>query len=319
LTQEGLISPSDPVSKYIPEFADVKVAVPVEPAKGTATPTSNAKLKGESKGKIKGKGKRKIEIPEYRLVPVDKPLTIHHLLTHTAGLKTGGLGELVSQVKAPTPDDTRATYVPRLAEVPLDFQPGTQRRYSPNGGITVMTRIIEIVSEAPFDKFVQERIFGPLEMNTSYYGVPRDKQSKRVVIQGVDFSKKNEGWGLFSTAEDYLHFQQMLLNGGKLFGNRVMSPDAVRMMSSNQVGDIDLISDPKFRKGMGHGYTVDITLDPEVAANYRGKGAFGFGGAAGTISWTDPENELVAVIMLQQPRGSVQQDFAKAIQEAIIE
>ena len=70
---------------------------------------------------------------------------------------------------------------------------------------------------------------------------------------------------------------------------------------------------------MGFGYTVAVTLDPAVVANHRGKGAFGWGGAGGTMSWTDPENELVAVIMLQQPRGSLQRDFAKAIQEAIIE
>lgn len=314
LIEEGLLSPSDPVSKYIPEFADLQVAVPAEPVKGPATPTS------ESKGKGKSKGKRKGEIPKHRLVPVDTPLTIHHLLTHTAGLMTNGLGAAVSQVKPRTPEDTRATYVPRLAKVPLDFQPGTQRRYSPNGGITVMTRIIEIVSETPYNEFVQKRILIPLEMNNTYFNVPRDKQSQRVVIKGVDFSKKNEGWGLFSTAEDYLHFQQMLLNGGELFGYRVMSPDAVRMMSSNQVGDIDLTSDPKSRRGMGHGYTVSITLDPELAGNYRGQGAFGGGGAAGTMSWTDPQNEIAAVIMLQQPtRGSVQSDFAKAIQQAIIE
>lgn len=315
LIEEGLISPSDPVSKYIPEFADVKVAVPAKPAKSAARSTSQPKFKGQIKGKGKGKG----EIPEHRLVPVDTPLTIHHLLTHTAGLMTNGLGAAVSQVKPRTRDDTRATYVPRLAKVPLDFQPGTQRRYSPNGGITVMTRIIEIVSETPYNEFVQKRILNPLEMNNTYFNVPRDKQSKRVVIKGVDFSKKKEGWGIFSTAEDYLHFQQMLLNNGELFGNRVMSPGAVRMMSSNQVGDIDLTSDPKSRKGIGHGYAVRITLDPELAANYRGEGTFGGGGAAGTMSWTDPENEIAAVIMLQQPRGVVQRDFAKAIQQAIIE
>jgi CubicO group peptidase (beta-lactamase class C family) len=314
LVDEGLISPSDSVSKFIPEFADVKVAVLAEPAKGKAKPKSNHKSKGKSKGKSAG------DVPDHRLVPVDTPLTIHHLLTHTAGLMTGGLGAAVSTVEPRTADDTRATYIPRLAKVPLDFQPGTQRRYSPGGGITVVTRIIEIVSGTPFDEFVQKRIFNPLEMNNSYYyGVPSNKESKSVVVPGLDVSKKKGGWGLFSTAEDYLHFQQMLLNEGELFGRRVLSPAAVKMMSSHQVGDIDLATDPKSRKGMGHGYTVGVTLDPEVAANYRGKGAFGGGGALGTMSWTDPENELVAVIMLQQPRGGMQGAFAKAIHQAIID
>ena len=92
-------------------------------------------------------------------------------------------------------------------------------------------------------------------------------------------------------------------------------------MSSNQVGD--LYSGPtgrkKGRKGMGFGYTVAVTLDPDAAANNRGQGAFGWGGAFGTISWTDPENELVAVIMLQQPHGRTQSDFGKAVRQAIIE
>ena len=90
------------------------------------------------------------------------------------------------------------------------------------------------------------------------------------------------------------------------------------MMSSNQVGDL-FTRGKKGQKGMGFGYTVAVTLEPDVVANHRGKGSFGWGGAGGTMSWTDPENELVAVIMLQQPRGSMQRDFAKAIQEAIIE
>ena len=314
LVDEGLISPSDPVSKFIPEFADVKVAVLAEPAEG------KGKAKPKSKGKAKSKSKGAGDVPEHRLVPVDTPLTIHHLLTHTAGLMTGGLGAAVSTVEPRTADDTRATYIPRLAKVPLDFQPGTQRRYSPGGGITVVSRIIEIVSETPFDEFVQNRIFNPLEMNNSYYyGVPSNQESKSVVVPGLDASSKKGGWGLFSTAEDFLHFQQMLLNEGELFGRRVLSPAAVKMMSSNQVDDIDVTTDPKSRKGMGHGYTVGVTLDPEVAANYRGKGAFGGGGALGTVSWTDPENELVAVIMLQQPRGGMQGAFAKAIHQAIID
>ena len=316
MVDEGLISPSDPVSKYIPEFADMKVAIPVST--------------GKAKGKIKGKG----DVQEHRLVPVDTPVTIHHLLTHTSGLRSGGLGSKVDQVEDATGDDTLAAYIPKLAKVPLDFQPGTQRRYSPTTGLDVVARIIEIVSETPFDEFLQERIFNPLEMNSTYFFLPSDMRSKLVVVKDTGASgKKNKkkkrvgtgplkyvsaSAGLSSTTEDFLHFQQMLLNNGELFGRRILSPEAVKMMSSNQVGDIELTG-PKSRKGLGHGYAVGITLDPKLAADYRGKGAFGGGGAFGTVSWTDPENELVAVIMLQQPRGGMQKAFAKAIQQAIVE
>ena len=338
MIEEGLISPSDPVSKYIPEFADMKVAVLAAPADGDVRPTwakSKGKGKGKSKGKGEGKewgkdkGKGKGDVPAHRLVPVDTPITIHHLLTHTSGLRSGGLGSAVDTVERHTKDDTLATYIPKLAKVPLDFQPGTRWAYSP--GLDVVARIIEIVSETPFDEFLRKRIFDPLEMNSTYFNLPSDKDSRRpvVVLKGPDALKAKE-WGkatkyisasagLSSAAEDFLHFEQMLLNGGELFGRRLLSPASVEMMSSNQVGDL-FTAGKKGTKGMGFGYTVGITLDPIAAANNRGKGAFGWRGAAGTMSWTDPENELVAVFLPAKPRGGgTQGDFVKAIRQAIIE
>lgn len=299
MIDEGLISPSDPVSKYIPEFADVKVAVLADQ---NATPAL-VKLKGK--------------IPEHRLVPVDTPVTIHHLLTHTSGLMSGGLGSAVNPVKR-TADDTLATYVSKLAKVPLDFQPGTRWAYGNAGIHAVVPRIVEIVSKSPFDKFMHERVLGPLEMNNSFFDLPSKMESKRVVLKGLNVKKPKGGMGLSSAAEDFLHFEQMLLNRGELFGRRLLSPASVKMMSSNQVGDL-FAGGKKGQKGMGFGYTVAVTLDPNAAGNNRGQGAFGWGGAGGTMSWADPENDLVAVIMLQQPRGSMQRDFAKAIRQAIIE
>jgi CubicO group peptidase (beta-lactamase class C family) len=313
MIEEGLIKPSDPVSKYIPEFANQKVAVLAEPADQDVSPTS-----------IKSKKNSKKEVPKHRLVPVDTPVTIHHLLTHTSGIMSGGLGSAVNPVKR---TGALATYIPKLAKVPLDFQPGTRWSYSPRTGLDVVARIIEIVSETPFDEFLRERIFNPLEMTNTYFNLPTDKESKRVVMN-VDWAK-SKGWGkrtkyfsasggLSSAAEDYLHFEQMLLNGGELFGHRLLSPAGVKMMGSNQVGDL-FAGGKKGQKGMGFGYTVAVTLDPNAATNNRGKGAFGWGGAFGTLSWTDPQNELVAVIMLQQPNGRTQSDFGKAVRQAVIE
>jgi len=328
LIDEGLISPSDPISKFIPEFADVKVAVLAEPADGDGskdkgkdkdkewTEEEVAEWLEKNKDKLSEEGWKKAKATdkesEPKTVPATSPITIHHLLTHTSGLTGGGIQR--------TKEDTLATYVPKLAEAPLIFQPGTQWVYGNVGIHSVLPHIIEIVSGTPFYEFMRERVFNPLEMNNSYFYLPSDKQSKRVVLKDYDVSKK-KGGGLLSAAEDYLHFEQMLLNGGELFGHRLLSPASVEMMSSDHVGDLFSTSGKgkKAQKGMGFGYTVAITLDPNLAGNNRGKGAFGWGGAAGTMSWTDPENELVAVIMLQQPRGSMQSDFAKAIQQAIIE
>lgn len=307
LVDEGLISLNDPLSKFIPEFANQKVAVPAKSANGNGK-KEWSKGKGDNKGRGKanmGKGGD----PEQHLVPVKTPLTIHHLLTHTSGLTGGGIER--------TKEDSFAAYVPKLAQAPLIFQPGTRWAYSNVGFHEVLPRIIEIVTETPFHEFMQERLFNPLEMNNSYFHVPSEKVSKRVVIAGLDFKEKGSG-GLVSAAEDFLHFEQMLLNDGELFGRRLLSPAIVKMMSSNQVGDLFATSGKgvKAQNGMGFGYGVAVTLDPITAGSSRGKGAFGWGGAAGTVSWTDPKNELVGVLMLQQPAGG---DFAEIVREAIID
>ena len=314
MVDEGLISLRDPVSKYISEFAATKVAV-LQPVPNS----SEGRLRKSPKQKSPKQKNFKKEVPKHRLVPMDTPVTIHHLLTHTSGLMSGGLGSAVNPAKR-TSDDTLETYVAKLAKVPLDFQPGTQWAYGNAGIHAVLPRIIEIVSETPFEEFVRERVLNPLEMDNSYFSLPSEKESKRVVVmfKGREVKKKSGGMGLSSTAEDFLHFQQMLLNGGEFFGNRLLRPESVEMMSSNQVGDL-FSRGKKGQKGTGFGYTVAVTLDPDVVANHRGKGSFGWGGAGGTMSWTDPENDLVAVLMLQQSRGSMQRDFAKAIQEAIID
>ena len=110
----------------------------------------------------------------------------------------------------------------------------------------------------------------------------------------------------------------MLLNGGELFGNRLLSPRSVRMMSSNQIGGL-YKSFSRQQEGMGFGYTVAVTLDPITSNARSSAGAFGWGGAFGTRSWTDPEEELTAVIMLQQAYGPAQYDFENAVQQAIID
>ncbi len=329
MVEEGLISLSDPVSKYIPEFAAAKVAVlqqapnssqgSFEKSPKQKKPKQKSpKQKNPSQKNAKQKKSRK-EVPEYRLVLADTPLTIRHLLTHTSGLMSGGIGSAVNPVKR-TSTDTLETYVARLAKVPLDFQPGTRWAYGNASIHAVLPRIIEIASKTPFEEFVQKRILKPLEMNDSHFNLPSEKESKRVVVlfKGQQVKKKGGGMGLSSSAEDFLHFQQMLLDGGELFGNRLLRPESVEAMRSNQVGHL-FGSGKKGQKGMGFGYTVAVTLDPNLVANYRGKGSFGWGGAGGSMSWTDPENELAAVIMLQQPRGSMQRDFARAIHEAIID
>ncbi len=171
LVDDGLISLDDPVSKYIPEYEDLQVAVPLKSA--SAKKMAN-KSKVKNKAKAKGNN-QKSKVPEYRLVPVNRPLTIHHLLTHTAGVGTrGGLGTALGKDRAGL-SDTLASWIPRLAARPLDFQPGTRRAYSPGDGLKVVGRIIEIASGMPLNKFIQSRILDPLDMKDTYWNVPEDK------------------------------------------------------------------------------------------------------------------------------------------------
>ena len=306
MIEEGLFKLGDPVEKYIPEFKDIKVAVLKEPADEDISPEWVFK-----------------DIPEHRLVDVHRPLTIHDLLTHTSGLASSGLGSAVAKWKR-GPEEILETWIPQVAAGPLDFQPGTRWAYSGTVGLDVVARIIEIVSGQRFNEFVQKRIFDPLDMNDTCWNLPKEKVSRLVVIRGDKKSwQKPTGYFsgsylIISSARDYMRFEQMLVNGGILFGNRLISEESVALMSTNKVGDLYGNVDKGGKtKGVGFGYTVGITIDPVLANSPRGEGAFGWGGAAGTVSWSEPKRQLTVVLMVQQPTQEVPDELAKAVSAAI--
>ena len=257
--------------------------------------------------------------------------TVHDILTHTSGLASGGLGNAISADSIGRLDsrESLAKNVPEYANVVLDFQPGSRWQYSPATALDVIARIIEIESGVPFNEFVRARIFEPLGMNNTFWNVPEEYQDQLIEIVGADNATPlvatlydtshstyfSGSYGLKSTAEDYLRFEQMLVNGGELFGNRLLSPRTVRMMASNQTKELFT----ETAEGRGFGYTVAISENPIVADQRRTRGAFGWGGALGTRSWSDPEEELTAVLLIQQPVRQVQNDFENAVQQAIID
>ncbi len=315
LIEEGLIRPTDPISKWIPEFADMEVAVLREPVDENVSP-----FRVDPR-----------DLPDFRTVPAAREITVHDILTHTSGLASGGLGSAISAAEGISggrgPGRTLATNVPEYGQFYLDFQPGSRWQYSGATALDVIARIIEIESGMPFNEFVQSRIFDPLGMDNTWWNVPEEYQDRRVNIVDRDMSRffdvppttyYSGSYGLNSTAGDYLRFEQMLANGGELFGHRLLSPRTVRMMSSNQVKDLYQGISRRI-EGQGFGYTVSVVMDPVVANSRRSEGAFGWGGAFGTRSYTDPDEELTAVLMLQQPYGPAQSDFENAVQQAIIE
>jgi CubicO group peptidase (beta-lactamase class C family) len=284
LEEEGKLRVTDPVSRFIPEFKQLKVG-------------------GD-------------------LVPAAREITVSDLLTHTSGI--------VSNVER-KPDDTLASLVPRLAALPLRFQPGTDWAYSGLAGPDVLARIVEIVAGQSYDRFLRTRIFEPLGMNdTSHF--PSDAQRPRVVTlytrtpKGFVATENADRYsgktffsgsaGLVSTAEDYLQFAQMLANGGELNGTRLLRADTVRRMSTNYVGDMfnGKVNFPK--QGFGFGYLMALVQDTRAAGWHLPDGSFGWFGAYGSQVWINPKEQLVTILMIQNLVYDVQRDFEAAVVQA---
>lgn len=312
LVEEGKIRLTDPVSRFIPEFKDMKVAMPRESL--TPRPAGGA---------------------DFYLVPAYREITVRDLLTHTSGLVSGGLGaKEVPRIAPKGPTDTLSTYVPKLAQVPLDFQPGTQWAYSGASGPDVLGRIVEIVSGLPYDEYLRTRLFEPLGMKDTFFYPADDRRPRMVTLYQKSpngllkaanqdgFSSKSyfgAGGGLMSTAEDYLQFAQMLLNGGVLNGKRFLGPRTVELMASNHVGDMFNGKLGRPAQGMGYGLLVGVIQDSVAAGLRVSNGSFGWDGAYGTQTWIDPKEKMVTIVLIQTQVVSVQRDFENAVMQAIVE
>jgi CubicO group peptidase (beta-lactamase class C family) len=305
MIEEGRLRLGDPISTYIPEFKDQRVAILEEPGTGG-------------------------DPPKFHTVPAERDITIKDLLTHTSGLSSGPMGLSEARKVRRQPDETLADYIPRLGATPLEFQPGSRWMYSASDGIDVLARVVEIVSGMPLNVFLKQRIFDPLDMpDTSHY--PTDAQMARLVTayqrtdeglvetpNSLRMSSKvyfAGGGGLVSTVDDYAHFAQMLANGGELNGRRLLSPRTVKLMSSVHVPS----TLPGRRPGEGYGLSVRV-VDDAVAGDHRvSDGSFGWSGAYGTHFWIDPAEDIVAVMMIQTPIREMRPEFENAVMQAIIE
>jgi CubicO group peptidase (beta-lactamase class C family) len=315
LMEEGKLRLTDPVSRFIPEFKNSKVAIVRTPG-APATATAPARD------------------PEIYTVPAEHDITIRDLLTHTSGLESGGAGTRAGARMAPrSTSSTLAKYIPTLGPVPLDFQPGTQWRYSALAGIETLGRIVEVASGLTFDQFLKQRIFDPLEMtDTAFFPtadrLPRvvslydERDGKLVKIETPAWLATTTlfsgGGGLWSTAEDYMRFGQMLVTGGVLNGKRLLSPRTIDLMATNHVGDLYAGTSGR-SKGLGFGLTVDVVLDHAESGRRASNGTFAWGGAFGTYFWVDRKEALVGVLMVQEPVNTLRSDFQNAVMQAIIE
>ncbi len=313
LIEEGKIRLNDPVSTFIPQFKNLKVAVP-QPSPVTSPFAAPASTPPE---------------PRFYTIPADREITIRDLLTHTSGLVSGPFSMRENTKVSLKKGESLADYIPRLGTVPLEFQPGTRWAYSAQAGFDTLARIVEIVSGQSFDQFARQRIFEPLGMKDTFF-YPPDTVTSRIVtlyqktpkgfqkqanpdfMNGAYFSG---GGGLFSTAEDYLQFGQMLANKGQLNGKRLLSPRTVEMMDSIYAPD----TLPGRSSGEGFGLSVRVIGDAIAAGTALSNGCFGWSGIFGTHFWVDPKEKVVAILMTQTMGFQITIDFETAVMQAIID
>ena len=314
LMEEGKLRLNDPVSRFIPELHGMKVAVMQDRPGAPSPPAAVAE-------------------PLFYTVPSIRDFTIQDLLTHVSGLASGGPASTAAEAKIEwKPTSTLAEYMPLLGAEPLDFQPGSRWAYSGGAGFETLGRIVEVVSGQPYDQFLKQRIFDPLQMNDTSFQPTPQKLARVVTMyhRGANALTKVEtpDWlkmpayfsgsgGLMSDANDYLAFAQMLANGGQLNGVRLLSPKTVELMSSVFVPD----TTPGRQKGRGFGLSVQVTSDA-IAANTRiSNGSYGWEGAFGTHFWIDPKEKIVGLLLIQtdNPNAQLNNDFENAVMQAIVE
>jgi CubicO group peptidase (beta-lactamase class C family) len=295
LVEEGKLALDEPVAKYIPAFAAVKVGIEKKGEDGVATSLD--------------------------LVAPRRPMTIQDLLRHTSGLTYGFFGEgLVKKAyvdaKIFSEDVDNAGFADKLAKLPLAYQPGTTWDYS--HATDVLGRVIEVVSGQSLYQFEKERILDPLGMkDTSFYVVDPAKQAliaepfptDRAIGKDVEMNDprilrkwESGGGGMVSTVTDYARFLRMLLNGGTLDGKRYLSPKTIAYMGSNHIGPAaGVVPGPYYLPGAGFGFGLGFAVRTEAGVSpIEGSvGEMNWSGAGGTAFWIDPKEDMFVVFMAQ--------------------
>jgi CubicO group peptidase (beta-lactamase class C family) len=310
LVEEGKIQLTDPVTKYLPQFAKMEVLVPGADGKLTREPAKRA-------------------------------ITIHDLFRHTAGFAYGEFSN-VPEIKAAyaaaklyQPDGivaesrmiTPEQFTAGIAGAPLVHEPGTTWEYSM--AVDVLGRVVEAVSGQRLSVFLEERLFRPLKMADTGFKVPEPQWSRiaealpgnAMLDVKIDPLNDSGGGGGVSTAADYLRFCQMMLNGGKLDGRRYLSPATVKLMTSDHLGSRPGV--PALPGGllMGvEGYTFGLGFmvrqGPGLAGVPGSEGEYMWAGAGGTFFWIDPKEQLAVVYMAQTP-GPIRPYYRRMIKALV--
>jgi CubicO group peptidase (beta-lactamase class C family) len=284
MVDAGKIAVDDPVSKYIPSFGDLKVTTP----SGLRAPK--------------------------------RPMTVRDLMLHTAGLTYGGdhdaLKEAYDRLKPLQSADLKEM-TDKLAQAPLAFDPGTDWTYS--ASIDVLGRVIEVAGGETLDVFLQKKIFDPLDMPDTAFNVPPEKLARFAAnysrstggLKVIDIPAKSKyankvtffsgGGGLVGTARDYVRFLTMIQNGGELDGHRILRPETVALMTTNQLPKeaFPIHFDKVARLGTGFGFGFSVRTENTSWDPAGRLGEYGWGGAASTHYWVSPADKLIVVTLEQ--------------------
>lgn len=290
LFEKGAFQLDDPLSKYAPEFSDMKVFAGVD-----------------ARGKI-------------LLEPARRPITIRDLTRHTAGFareEHPQLGEMIRKADVRRYENTLREMAKGLSKLPLDFHPGEQWSYGIS--VDVQAYLVELLSGEPFDVYVKKNIFDPLKMNSTRYvpadtndlaaiyqkeegGLRRLTDKQRLSFNWQEWPLKPGGFGLVSSIDDYQRFARMLVNEGTFEGAAILKPETVRLMATNHLADSvreRMWLPTKGQVGFGIDFAVRVRPPADEKENNGTVGEFFWDGAASTLFWVDPENELTAVLFVQ--------------------
>jgi CubicO group peptidase (beta-lactamase class C family) len=305
LYEEGKFQLTDPLSKFYPAFADVKVLTGTAPGGGML-----------------------LDSPR-------RPITIQDVFRHTAGFTYGFFGGSPldkmyqdANVFAKDLDDLMM----KLGKLPLAYQPGERWVYSV--AHDVQAALVEKISGQKFDAFVQQRIFTPLGMGDSMFKVPADKKGRVPGLYSMqkgtlvpDTSPLGQGYGdqvfggysISTTASDYALFAQMLLNKGQLSSVRLLSPKTVELMATNHLSPGAMASADILGRGTGYGLGVSVLMDPAERGNVGSAGEFGWSGAASTHVLIDPKEDLIAIYCTQIMNDfAVRAEFVTLLYQSIV-
>jgi CubicO group peptidase (beta-lactamase class C family) len=313
LVEDGKLSLDDPVARYIPAFANVKV--------GVEKPDENGKM-------------------ALALEPLNRPITIEDLLRHTSGLTYGFYGDsavrkLYAQADLFNGDVDNAEFAERIAALPLAEQPGTLWDYGHS--TDVLGRVIEVVSGQSLFQFEKQKLLDPLGMTETAFDVADAAKRPRIAepmpgdhfispIAGIRDPMVRRHWesagaGMVGTIGDYARFAQMLLNGGTLGGRRYLKSETIALMASDHIGPEtgiarDYFYFPGATSGFGLGFAVRTSTPPNTSWPI---GEYRWDGAAGTFFFIDPKDDMFVIFMVQTPseRGRIQLALKTLIYQAL--